>query len=373
MSSVRGRSLSAERKARGHASRTEINTFVENCQLGDQVTIEWRIVSSSLAADAAATAATAWTEWNGAVIEKEHGEITVQYKDASGADMGPYVLPPATIPGGYVEIKKLSRSAPAFSFTQLRKRPLEEDGCNERRILEERKEVMRFGMEVMAFAKGEEPKRKTTVAEGLKIVDEGHEMYAPLQLFTYVQTLKMQATEQQRRAIITQLKMELLELLQTTGILSDGRRNNAEALANYNRCREDYLRWIEQSFELSLTTKDAWGLGYGLLFNLIDAIVVLKNPAKTGSSRELRQQFASPNAVIDIATYMNKFFNNFQARRQRGGASGESAFSSNDKAGQKHQRQPGTDTATGAAGERQCNRCHKWTIGPWRNHRCKGN
>ena len=215
-----------------------------------------------------------------------------------------------------------------------------------------------FGKELVAQIRDEEPKKKTEVVGGLKVVEEGNDTWIPFQLYTQVAMIKTVGRER-TGSVVANWKTLMTDPVVTH--LPKGCK--PQAMLQYSQARDDMSKWLIACVESPLSTKDEWSVGYSLLFNLIDTFVVMRNDSIPGkTSTELRAEFNKANAVIDISSYLDKVF-----QRRGGGRRGDQP-PANKK---DPNATTGLDKPSGAPGERKCNRCNKYHTGPWRMHKCK--
>jgi hypothetical protein len=214
----------------------------------------------------------------------------------------------------------------------------------------------------MAQMRDEDPKPKTEVCKGLKVISEGNQNYDVFQLFSYVASIRA-AGKPGVHAIVANWKSMMTDFWSTQLSPHIHGKESAEVVNKYSNCRDDLARWFATCPDLTLTTKEEWATGYALLFNLLDVVSQIRKRTPAGKfNSELRSEFWKPNACIDICTKLDTVFQ-FKGGKP-GAASSDNQSSRRVSYAQRNKNKSpnakaGHPTPTGATGERACHFCKK--------------
>ena len=224
----------------------------------DRVVVEWRIVP--LQAAQPDEAAVAWITMTGIVTDIEdtnqRGEpsaVIVEYfTDVAGvrSSQGTYGLPPQELEGAFIELKRLERLAPALpTFQQIlgRKRERTPDHPTQQfQQQQQGQDTLTVLKSLVELQKGEEVKAKTTIAPGLRIVDDEAHVWHPFNVVAWAAQVRTQgATEASREMVVQAWRVEIMQALSDLGINTAVKESDDVAnLRNYNDCRDQFARWL---------------------------------------------------------------------------------------------------------------------------------
>ena len=359
---VRGRSSSAERRAAGILSRSDIRDFVRTLDKDDEFDVEWRMVDPARPFSADAVP---WAKWRGEVKQFEAPNVVeVKYRDAQNQVMGLFRVPPDEVPNGYIEYKSLKKlPKPLATLQSTAKRQREETPKEEQSKPSEVRDL------VEALNK-EKVEIKIVVCEGLRVVETDELAWHPFLILQWVASMRDKDLQQQRDIVVTAWRMELLQSLTDFGFaFSSDDPAVTGAVEQYNTARELYADWLVQTPEMHLDTKRQWHLGFGLLFQLLASIVALKHGYIKSSQliSQLQAEYAKSNAVLDIPKMVGQIFR-LRPRGQSQFARSRKQFQNSQP--KKDQPKPGQPQT------KICKFCHKPHTSAesgrnfWADHKC---
>ena len=374
-------------------SRTEIREFSRQLAVGKHYHISFRIATP----DPIANLNIPFTTYKGIVLEQDIDEWTVEYSTIAFAGtpdvpatpmipaiaaahgvapvaavpavalvrgtppvparvIGNYSFPPQMVEGGIIEVQNLAlQDTPVPTMEQLRKRPRVDAAAPAAAAIPN--DQLR---QLWEFAKGQEmPKQKLQVCPRLKVEEGDIKIWNCFYIIHWMNQIR--ALPHQREGTIKALELEFSIMLVNAGIITRGKLDT-EALKDYNDSRDAYLAWMLNSWLLPVTEKSSYELGFHLLGVVLSKMHTLSFGFKNNViQQEWKTEFNTGSC--DVAALCQRVF---QSRR-KGGPSGADT-PSGDNRRQPAQKDPsaklGTATASGAQFERQCNRCHKWTVFP---------